>query len=394
MPAILGTTPGVATGASAIAPASSGPVALLVPLTGPLAPVGQVLENAAKLAFPGASSLDVRDTGGTPQGAAAAAQAAVSAGDGLILGPLTSAEAHAVGPVAQTAHIGVLAFTNDDSVAAPGVWALGITPHQQVARVVQVAADGGHNQFAALLPDTEFGHSLDAALRQQAAALGGAEPRVNFYEHSFSSLNQAVEAVSDFGDRGEGLMARIKAAKALDTAAGSAQARALQRQPIPPPPFNAFLIGATTPEELAEIATLLPYYAVSPPAVQLLGPTLWAQTATAMGRYGVYRGALYAAPDPAAAASFQSKYQAAYGSAPPAIGDVAFDAASIAALLADQGGYRVATLTNPAGFSGADGVLQLEPDGQVRRALAVFEIESGGPVIASPAPSALGAPAS
>jgi len=68
---------------------TGGPVALLVPLTGDLAPVGQALENAAKLAFPADSSvtLDVRDTGGTAQGAAAAAQAAIAAAAAADCGP-------------------------------------------------------------------------------------------------------------------------------------------------------------------------------------------------------------------------------------------------------------------------------------------------------------------
>ena len=369
-------------------PATSGPVALLVPLSGPLQPVGQVLENAAKLGISaGGPALDVRDTGGTPQGAASAAQAALAAGDGLILGPLTSAEAHAVAPLAQAAHVPVLAFTNDASAGAPGIWALGITPAQQVRRVVGAAGAAGRNQIAALLPDSDFGRSLGAALQQQAGNVGGEGPDITFYESGFGPLNQAVQNLSDFADRGEGLMRKIKAAQDLNTAAGRAQARALQHQPIPPPPFNALFIGATQPDELAEIATLLPYYSVGTSQVQLLGPALWERNAAAMGHYGVYLGALYAAPDPAAAASFDARYQAAYGAMPPDIANVAFDAAAVAALLASQGGYGVAALTNPSGFTGTDGVFRLMPDGEVDRGLAVFQITPGGPTIAQPAPA-------
>ena len=407
---LLGGTGGGAAPPAPAASAPGGPVALLLPLSGPLQPVGQVLENAAKLAIPkGSPALDIRDTGGTAQGAASAAQAAITAGDGLILGPLTSAEAHAVAPIAQAAHVNVLAFTNDDSVHSTGVWALGITPNQQVQRVVQAAVAAGHNQMAALLPDTTFGHSLATALQAQSPSLagpslggpslGGASaagggPNITFYESGFSGLNQAVMSVSDFTDRGQGLMAQIKAAQDLGTAAGRAQARQLQLQPIPPPAFNALFIGATQPEELAEIASLLPYYSVYTSQVQLLGPALWASIATAMAAKNVYEGALYAAPDPATAASFDAKYQNAYGSAPPAIADVAFDAAAIAQLLAGEGGYGMPQLTNPSGFSGTSGLLQLEPDGQVQRGLAVFRIAPGGPTIASPAPATLPAPSS
>jgi ABC-type branched-subunit amino acid transport system substrate-binding protein len=372
-----------------------GSVALLLPLSGPLQPVGEALENAAKLAFTNTSgpTLDIRDTAGTPPGAASAAQAAIAAGDGLILGPLTSAEAQAVAPIAKAANVNVLAFTNDSSVAAPGIWPLGISPAQQVRRVVQVAVSAGRTQFAALLPDSDFGHSLGTALQTETASLSEPSPSITFYEPGFSGLNQAVESVSDFADRGQGLMAQIKAAQDLNTAAGRAEALQLQHQPIPPPAFDALFIGATAGEELAEIATLLPYYSVNAPQVQLLGPALWASVATAMGHNGVYSGALYAAPDPADAAAFDAKYQTVYGSAPPAIADVAFDAAAIAQLLATGGGdYTMQSLTNPSGFSGTDGVLQLQPNGQVQRGLAVFQVAPGGPVITSPAPTTLSPP--
>ena len=49
-------------------------------------------------------------------------------------------------------------------------------------------------------------------------------------------------------------------------------------------------------------------------------------------------------------------------------------------------GFSVGALTQPAGFVGADGWFALLPDGQVRRALAVFAIERGGPQMVEPAP--------
>jgi branched-chain amino acid transport system substrate-binding protein len=396
LPSLLG---GGANGQPSAGPAvgkTSGNVALLLPLTGSLAPVGQVLENAAKLAFSDNSgpSLDVRDTGGTPQGAAAAAQAAIAAGDGMILGPLTSAEAHAVAPVAQAAGVNVLAFTNDGTVAAPGIWPLGITPTQQVQRVVQQAASGGRTQLAALLPDNDFGHSLGDAITAETASLSEPNPQITFYEPGFSDVNQAAEQMSDFAGRGQGIEDQIKAAQDLGTAAGREKARELQHQQIPPPNFNALFIGATEGDTLAELANFLPYYDVNPPQVQFLGPALWSTIAPQMAHQSVLLGALYAAPDPAAAGAFGAKYQAAYGAAPPAIADVAFDAAAIAKVAAGNGGFTSTVLTAPAGFTGTDGVLVLQPDGQVRRGLAVFQIAPGAPVIVSPAPAQLNQPTS
>jgi ABC-type branched-subunit amino acid transport system substrate-binding protein len=375
---------------------SSGNVALLVPLTGTLAPYGQALENAAKLVFPAGSSpsLDVRDTGGTPQGAAAAAQAAIAAGDGIILGPLTSPEAHAVAPIAQAAGVNMLSFTNDSTVAAPGIWALGITPMQQVDRVMQVAADKGRTQVAALLPDTDFGRRLSDEISAESVRLSEPSPQIVFYDEDFHSVNRAVEQISDFASRGQMIETEIKQARDLDTNAGRERARELEHQQIPPPPFNALFIGATRGDTLAEFANFLPYYDVNQPQVQFLGPALWAPLAVQMAHQPVLMGAMYAAPDPAVASAFNTKYQVTYGAPPPAIADLAFDAAAIAKLAASSGGYTTPVLTAPAGFTGTDGALVLQPNGQVLRGLAVFQVAPGAPAVVAPPPERLNQPIS
>lgn len=350
---------------------TSGNVLLLVPLSGPLAAVGQVLENAAKLAMPPGSApqLDIRDTQGTPQGAASAAKAGLAAGDGMIIGPLTAEDTQAVAPIARQEGVNMLPFTNDGALAAPGVWPLGITPAQQVERVVQFADDSGHTQFVGLLPDSDFGHRLADALQQEASALREPPPNIVYYTPGFQNINQAVQQLTG-------------AAAISGTSASSKTA----------PSFNALFIGATDPNTLAEIANFLPYYGVFTPQVQLMGPTLWSNLATAMASQSVFAGALYAAPNPADAGSFQAKYQAAYGSAPPGIADLAFDAAALARLAASSGGYTTKVLTAPSGFTGTDGLLVLQPDGTVKRGLAVFSIAPGQPRLASPAPSSFKQP--
>lgn len=372
-----------------------GRVALLLPLSGPLASIGQSMEQAAKLAFaePSAPKLDVRDTGGTPAGAAQAAQAAIAAGDGIILGPLTKDETAAVAPIAQKADVNVLAFTNDETLDAPGLWTLGISPGQQVRRVISFAAQNGRTRTAAVLPENAFGQIMAAALRDETQHLGEPAPQIGFYQSgNFSSLTATVRSVSDFNGRGAGLEARMRAARDQDNQAGRILAAKLSREPIPPPPFDTLLLAATG-EQLAEMGTLLPYFDVGAPAVQLAGPMLWAQDATSMATHDGLRGAIYAAPDPALRAAFVQKFEAANGGgAPPTLDDVAFDGAAIAVLAAHEGGFTTQVLTNPTGFLGTDGVLVLLDNGQVRRGLAVFKVTPGGPTIISPAPLRLTTP--
>ena len=73
---------------------------------------------------------------------------------------------------------------------------------------------------------------------------------------------------------------------------------------------------------------------------------------------------------------------------------IAFDAAAIAKLAASNGGYTSSVLTAPAGFTGTDGTLVLQPDGQVQRGLAVFGWHPGRRITVAPAPTQLAQPTS
>jgi ABC-type branched-subunit amino acid transport system substrate-binding protein len=385
-------TPGApgAVVASTVAP-SGRRVALLVPLTGPNADRGQALAQAAKLALdqPGAPAFDVLDTHGTPDGAATAASAAISAGAGLILGPLTNQETAAAAVPAMAAGVGVLAFTSDPAQAHPGVWVLGLTPAQQVRRLVTATMTQGRSRFAALLPPNDYGRAMSDALTQAVTAAGGAAPDIHTADSTMQADNVAVRDLSDYANRRGPIDAQIRAARAKNTPAGRKEAAELIKHPIPPPPFDVLLLAATG-EELSQIASLLPYYDIDQPTVRVLGPALWANPSALGGAR--LNGAWYAAPDPAARSVFAQQYAAAFGAPPPGLADIAYDAAAIARVVSAGGGFSAASLTRPEGFAGVDGVLGLLPDGTVRRGLALFELQRGGPQMIEPAPDNLGAP--
>ncbi len=362
--------------------APSGPVLSLAPGSAPApaaaAPSGRV---------PGSPALDIRDTGGTPEGAAAAAQAAIGAGAGLLLGPLTSAETAAASGPAQSAGVAMLAFTNDPTVAKQGVWTLGITPQQQVARLVEAAKGEGRQRFAALLPDSPFGQALGKALADACQAAGLAAPDLRTQAASMTDLAAQIRELAGYANRRGPIDAQIRELRARRPKGWYEDVQKLLRSPIPPPPIDALLLGAVG-DSLVEIASLLPYYDLDTSIIRVMGPSLWADPQQRAGaRVG---GAWYAAPDPAARADFVSRATADGSPAPPSIADLAYDAASIARVVSAEGGFSRDSLERPGGFGGSDGVFQLMPDGSVRRALAVFAIAPGGAdTIAAPAPASL-----
>lgn len=366
-------------------PRNTNHVSILLPLSGGYAELGQAMLRAAQLALPEGESpgLDARDTRGTPDGAANAAREAIAAGAGLILGPLTSAETAAVAPVARDAGVAVLAFTNDPSQGQPGVWTLGITPAQQVRRLLAAAQAQGKGNAAALLPDSDLGRALSEALIQSASALGLPAPEIRVHATGMAAINTAVRDLSGYANRRGPIDAQMRAARALGTPEGRRRAQELAKSGIAPPPFDTLLL-ADSGEPLTEIAAVLPYYDLDRGAVQVLGPAQWSAPASGSGNMP---GAWYAAPDPASRGALDQDYTAKYGTHPPAIADLAYDAASIARMLSTQGGYSIAALTQRAGFGGVDGWFVLLPDGEVRRGLAIFRIERGGPAMVEPAPA-------
>ena len=375
------------------APGGSGPapgseaagrrVAILVPLTGQNSEVGQALLRAAQLSLdqPGGLPLDARDTHGTPAGAAEAARAAMSGGAGIILGPLTAAETGAVAPLARAAGVPVLAFTSDVAQAQPGVWTMGVTPGQQVRRLVLAVQAEGKTRVGAIVPQNAFGDALATGITASAAEAGLPPPQVLRYGNGFVGLNASLKEISNYAARHGGQEPQGRAPS-------TPPADAPPADPSAPPPVDALLLGAAGPQ-LSQAAPLLAPYDIGPTQVRILGPATWAREAAQLGALA---GAWYAAPDPSARVPFEQTYAAKYGSPPRDLASIAYDAAGVARASLDRIGYSAQLLLRPQGYIGADGPFRLLPDGQVQRSLAIFEIDRGGSHIVQPATGTPAAP--
>ncbi len=361
--------------------ATAGPtgIGVILPLTGSNAALGQSMLNAIRLAA-GSAPLDVQDTHGTPAGALAAASHVVAAHDGIILGPLTAAETSAAASAAMPAGVPILAFTSDVGEAKPGVWVLGLTPAQQVVRLVGAARSEGRSKFAAFLPENALGDAMAASLTEEA---GGAV--VGRHAQGFSSINDGMKQLSAFDSRHPN-EAAMKADRSSSDPAVRAQVETLAAAPVPPLPFDALLLGDTG-TQLQEVLDLLHPYDVEQSQVRIMGPALWGAFAQKLGQIA---GAWYAAPDPSARAGFVAAFTARYHTSPLRIDDLAYDVGALASALSGHGGYEMDQLTRADGFAGTDGVFVLEPNGRVQRGLAVFHIHPGGGAhSASPAPARL-----
>ncbi len=349
-------------------------VALLLPLTGPNAGVGQSLLDAATQAVFEVADDDfvllVRDTGGTPQGAAAAMDWAVEQQARLVVGPLLGSETQAVAPRARAAGIPVLSFSNDRTVAAPGVFTLGIAPQDAIARTIEYARSRGLERFAALVPNNTLGQLSERALRQSLAATGGELVRVERYEPGALDYAPAVRRL--------GLL--------------TGPPPRLARGEIGPPPpeldFEAVLVPDFG-DRLAQVVAQMHGHEIDPARIKYLGIPLWNDARTL--REPSLQGAWFADTAAAPRAAFDARYRATFARTAPRVADLAYDAVALAAILAhgkgpDGADFSARALGVDSGFAGVDGVFRLLANGAVERGYAILEVRRDGAQVLSPAP--------
>jgi ABC-type branched-subunit amino acid transport system substrate-binding protein len=365
-------------------------VALLAPLSGPAAGVGRAILDAAEMALFDIADenfeLLPRDTGGTPEGAQRAAQSVLQEGAQLILGPLTQGEVEAVKPLARAAKVAVIAFSSSVAVADDNTFLLSFLPRQQVRRVVAFSREKGISRYAALAPQTAYGQLVVDELRAAVGEVGGSVVRVELYDPVTSDLTGVVRRLAGFDGRKAALDSQKRQLEAQgDEASRQTLRRLAGQETAGDAGFDAVMLPESE-GKLKAIAPLLAYYDVDPEKVKLLGTGLWDEPD--LGREPTLVGGWFAAPPPEARAEFEKRFQALYKRRPPRLATLGYDAGALATLLArsDNADFSPATIANPSGYAGMDGIFRFLPNGQVQRGLAVLEVQRNGTVTVSPAP--------
>jgi ABC-type branched-subunit amino acid transport system substrate-binding protein len=332
-------------------------VGLILPLSaqGNAGVAALSMKNASEMAIAEFKNpniqLLVKDDGGTPQGAQAAAQQAIAEGAEIIVGPLFAEAVRAVGGVARQRGIPVIAFSTDVSVATRGVYLLSFLPETDVKRIVDYAVSRGKRSFAALMPDSAYGAVVEAAFQQEVSRRGGRIVVLEKYP-------------LDPGKMAEPARRAAAAAAHVD---------------------SIFIPDGA--DAVPQVVQALTAAGVNLKRVQLLGTGLWDDPR--IFSTAALDGGWYAAPESAGFRSFAGRYRARYNQEPVRTATLAYDAvALVAALVKTQGPQRFSeqVLTASSGFAGIDGVFRFHGDGTNERGLAVLRVTPGGGQPVSPAP--------
>jgi len=326
-------------------------VALLVPLSGPNAQVGQSLANATTMALLDTNAENLRiTTYDTAAGPSAAATRAIADGNKLILGPLMGDEVAAVAQVARPSRVPIISFSNDAGVAAPGAFIMGSLPGQSIGRTVRYARAHGANRFAALIPEGEYGQRAEAAFKTAVADAGGAIVGIESYARTNTSV--------------------ISAARRLKARDG----------------FDAVLLA-----DSGRIAALAaPALRGGKPPVRLLGTELLSGDSTVVGSPAL-SGALFSAVSDSRYRQFAESYKTRFGAQPYRLATLGYDAVLLTLRVARDwkpgAPFPMGRIGDHGGFLGLDGPFRFGENGIVQRAFEVNEVRPGGVTVVSPAPA-------
>ena len=276
------------------------PVGLLLPLSGPSAPLGRALMESSFLAmFDVADDRFVllpRDTKGTPGGAVLAAQDAIDSGAKLLIGPVFGKSARAVAPVASKASINLISFTNDQTVASNVTFVFGFLPEDRLRRVVRYAASKGINRFGALIPKGKFGDQILIDYKRVIKNVGGVFVRSERYDRNTVSLTAAIKRLGRYQFRKAALISKRKSLAGRDDPLSQNILKQLEQKTVlGSPPFEAVFL-LETGKSLKAIASLLSYYEVNRRQVRVIGINNW--SAHSLVREPSLFGAWYAGPSP------------------------------------------------------------------------------------------------
>ena len=365
-------------------------VGLLLPLSGPSAPLGKALMEAAFLAmFDVADDRFVflpRDTMGTPGGAVLAAQDAIESGAKLLIGPVFGKSARAVAPVASKASVNLISFTNDQTVASDVTFVFGFLPEDRLRRVVGYAASKGITRFGALIPKGKFGDQILIDYKRVIKNVGGVFVRSERYDRNTVSLTGAIKRLGRYEFRKAALISKRKSLASRDDSLSQNILKKLEQKTVlGSPPFDAVFL-LETGKSLKAIASLLSYYEVNRRQARVIGINNW--SARSIVREPSLFGAWYAGPSPQLFSEFSKRFVSVFENKPHELASLAYDATALVALKAKEGpmGFSLNKLTAENGFYGSAGLFRLRVGGLVQHIFSVMEVQPDGARVVSPSP--------
>lgn len=326
-------------------------VALLVPMSGKNAAVGQSIANATTMALLDTNASNLRiTTYDTAAGASAAATRAMADGNKLVLGPLMGEETGEIVKVTRTKNVPLISFSNDVTTAARDVFIMGHIPGQSIDRTVAHARSKGLSRFAALIPAGDYGDRVQSAVTDSVKRNGGTLAGIETYDRGNTSITAAAQKLR--AKDGFDALLIADGARLSGLAAGQ------------------FAKGSAKP--------------------RFLGTELWSGESS-IAATPALRGAWFSAVSDDRFRQFVTSYKTRFGGQPHRIATLGYDAVLLTLRVARDWkpgrAFPTDRLIDKGGFLGLDGPFRFSANGIGDRAMEVREVGNGAVSVVAPAPT-------
>ena len=357
-------------------------IGVFLPLSGPQASLGAQIDNGLQMAFFQIANPQIEllyFDSASLDNAEALARDAIDAEIDMAVGPLFSEKAAAILPLLRDADIPILSFSNNQQIAASGLWVAGLLPEQQMDILLGQALSQGYQKFAILADSSVFGQRMGGHILNRLNAFG-----------ITASAYQPIDSQTASDD--EILISQIKRfARYVPLEEGEL----LNDRPAP---YEVVMIAGGA-DFILKVAPLLSYYDLGPDRAVYLGTNLWANPALT-GEPSL-QNAYIATISPELSSAFSQRHQTVYDSQSSLLGQLGFDVMAVAAQALLQRQTELDSLQSPLiasllrdqGFKGYTGSFKLAANGLNYRDYIIYQLVEGELVPAEIPPALITQPA-
>ncbi len=176
-----------------------GRIGVLLPLSGPYAPIGKAALTAARMAVDGLSGIElvVGDTAGDADRAPQVLEELVFDKQvAAVLGPVGAIESHAAARAAERLEVPLMALSSRADLTRLGTFVFRhrLTRQAQARTIARHAVEVlGLKTFAILYPDTDYGREMMQGFWQTVVRLGGEIRGAQGYSVNVSDVNEPIK---------------------------------------------------------------------------------------------------------------------------------------------------------------------------------------------------------
>lgn len=363
-------------------------VALLVPLSGPIKPVGESILNVAQMSMfynkKKNMTLMVYDTNGTTFGAVKAMKKAIKDGIDVVIGPLFMSETKAIQNLAKNNGILIFSLSNEQELLNfDNIFVTGSIIEQEIQTLITYMMENDTYNYVALMPNTSFGATINKVLREIITGKDGLLIKTDFYEHNDKNLMRKINELVSFYEIPKTLYDNFEKKKLEQKLSGSQEElefKISDDEKIYP--HSIFI--AEGGKNAEQIANLLFVIQKGDKKIQLIGTTkLDGDDNVLFNPY--LNDTIFVGANPKKYEKFSKNYYEIYHSKPLKITSMVYDLVNILDDVYDRidGVYmpNKTKLLNPYGFDGIDGRFRFLPNGLVERRLYVLQFKDGEKIV-------------